>query len=134
MELDITRFFQEACPMDYSASRAELGQNAGKITWNQAIEDAPEYNILPDDAAREAFRDHVKGFGAWGDDEIAAWSDTELSALCMQMVAGDIREMLGVSSNGEWDWTEYEQEAEKGRISGNIYRGDDGRVYYYLGS
>jgi hypothetical protein len=134
MELDITRFFNEACPMDYSASRAELGQDAGKITWNAAVDDAAEYEILPDDKARDAFRDHVRDFGAWDDEEIAAWSNDELNALCMQMVAGDIREMLGVSSSGEWNWTEYEQEAEKGRISSNIYQGDDGRVYYYIGS
>lgn len=64
MELDITRFFNEACPMDYSASVAEIGRDAGKVTWSAAVEDAAEYSILPDEKAREAFRDQVKGFGA----------------------------------------------------------------------
>lgn len=31
------------------------------------------------------------------------------------------------------DWTAYELKAEKGGISGRIQRGDDGRVYYYIG-
>lgn len=133
MELDITRFFTEACPMDYSASAAELGQDAGKITWSAAVEDAAEYSILPDDAARDAFRDHVKGFGAWDDDEIAAWSNDELNALCMQMIAGDIRDVRRDMEPDNWDWTEYYRLSEKGQISGRMCQGDDGRVYYYLG-
>ena len=46
MNIDITTFFTEASPRDYSASAAELGQDAGRITWAHAIEDAPEYDHL----------------------------------------------------------------------------------------
>jgi hypothetical protein len=133
MELDITKFFREAAPMDYSASRAEIGQSAGEDTWRAAREDAEEYDILPTDEAREAFRDHIKGFGAWEPEEIAAFTDTELSALCLQMVAGDMRE-ADLSADADDDaWAEYQKRAERGSLSGRISRGTDGTVYYYLG-
>ena len=45
MELLITRFYNELDdPMHYSASRMELGEDAGKITWNNAAEDATEHS------------------------------------------------------------------------------------------
>lgn len=96
IDIDITRFITEAAPMDYSASVMEIGANAGRDTWRRAVEDAPDYNLLDTDDKRDEFRAHVKGFGAWTDDEIAAWSDVELNALLMQMISGDIR-------NGETD-------------------------------
>jgi hypothetical protein len=61
VELNITKFFNEAAPMDYSASAMELGQDAGLITWSHAVEDAADYNLLPTDEAREAFRQYVRG-------------------------------------------------------------------------
>ncbi|WP_196301891.1 hypothetical protein, partial [Streptococcus pneumoniae] len=69
---------------------------AGRDTWRHAVEDAPDYNLLDTDDKRDEFRAHVKGFGAWSDEEIAAWSDVELNALFMQLISGDIR-------NGETD-------------------------------
>jgi hypothetical protein len=36
MEIDVTRIFREGAPDRYSASRAEIGQDAGRITWNNA--------------------------------------------------------------------------------------------------
>lgn len=37
MEIDITTLARDCDPADYSASRAELGDNAGKITWSNAL-------------------------------------------------------------------------------------------------
>lgn len=111
MEINITKFYREAAPMDYSASIAEIGADAGPATWHAACEDAPDYNLLSTDEARDAFRSHVKGFGAWSDEEIAAWSDVELDALFMQLISGDIR-------NNELD---------------RIFTGTDDLTYYYLG-
>lgn len=34
----------------------------------------------------------------------------------------------------EIDWPEYEVQANAGRISGNISRADDGRIFFYLGN
>lgn len=138
MELDITRFFHEAAPMDYSASIAEIGRNAGPDTWRAACDDAPDYNILDDEEKREAFRAYVGDFGAWTDEEIAAWSDVELNALLLQMIAGDIREAdLDQESP---DWAKYEEGAEQGRYAGNIFggplcvEGSQDKIFYYIGS
>lgn len=123
MEINITRFFTEAAPRDYSASVAEIGSDAAADTWRAAMDDADDYNLLDTDEKRDAFRDHVKGFGAWEDSEIAAWSNQELNALCIQLIAGDIREAEALN----WD-TE--------RCGGRICRpvdSTDGEAYYYLG-
>ncbi len=111
-EINITRFYNEAAPMDYSASIVEIGANAGRDTWRHAMEDAPDYNMLDTDDKREEFRKYVKGFGAWDDAEIAAWSDIELNALLMQLISGDMR-------NGETDC---------------IWSDTDGQIFYSLGN
>ena len=132
MEIDITRFFEECAPRDYSASVAEIGQDAGAVTWAAACEDAPEFALLDTPEKRDAFRDYVRGFGAWTDAELSGWTDTELGALFLQLIAGDIRE-AGLDTAAP-DWAEYEAGAQAGRYSGNLYRGDAGRVYYYVGA
>lgn len=132
MELDITRFFSEAAPRDYSASVAEIGNDAGRVTWRAALDDAGDFNLLPDDDARDAFKEYARGFGAWSADEIAAWSADELNALCMQFIAGDMRDYCDDAAS--WNWDEYEQGAQAGTYSGRLFRGDGGRVYYDIGS
>lgn len=129
MELDITTFYNDADTPDYSASIMEKGRLAGSLTWAAALRDGPEWNLLDTDDKRDAFRAHVKGFGAWSEEEIAAWSPEELNALCVQMIAGDMRE-AGMDGF-DFDWAEYESDDNDNR--GCISRGDDGRVYYYLG-
>jgi hypothetical protein len=132
MEIDISDFFANADPWEYSASQAERGANAGKLTWEAAQRDSQDFGDMLDTAEKlQAMRDHIKGFGAWDDAEIAAMDDTALRALLIQMIAGDIRE--GGLDALEPDWDEYERGAEAGRHSGNIYRADDGRVWYYVG-
>lgn len=131
MEINISRFFAEAAPMDYSASVAEIGADAGRSTWNAAVEDSDDYNMLDSDDKREEFRRYVKGFGAWTEDEIAAWSDRELNALFIQMVSGDMRE-AGLDCDSP-DWEQYERDSEAGRISGRIFKGIDSEIYYYVG-
>jgi len=110
MEIDITDFYRNACPKDYSASVAEIGNNAGAYTWRAACDDSEDYFMLDTDEKRIAFREYVRGFGAWSDDEIAAWSDAELNALFIQFVSGAMR------------YPESE--------CPNIFE-NDGRFYYY---
>ena len=43
MRINVTRFYLEACPKDYSASVAEIGSNAGQDTWNAAVDDAGKF-------------------------------------------------------------------------------------------
>ena len=131
MDINITRFYSEACPRDYSASVAEIGNNAGRDTWRAACDDSSDYLMLDDADKRQAFRDWLKPFGAWDDAEIAAWSDSELNALFLQWIAGDIRECL------EWDvedpWAHYAELSEAGTVSSNLWRDDDtGQVYFSL--
>lgn len=130
MELNITTFVIQAAPMDYSASVAEIGANAGRDTWNAACEDSEDYMILDNEDKRESFRSFVRSSGGWDANEIAAWSDKELNALCIQWIAGDMRETGIEASWTPAQWVEYESD-ENNR--GNIYRGDDGKVYFYCG-
>lgn len=133
MELNITEFFNHARPSYYSASRMELGDDAGRITWANAVDAAgqwPDWLNTEDD--REEFRAYVRTFGAWDDGEIAAWSDEELTALLIQMIAGDIRES-GLQEGTSWE--EYEADAEAGRVSSNLYRVEGtGGIFYHIGS
>lgn len=131
MELEITPMFEAMNPRELSASQAELGANAGAITWGNSLEAGKEFAPLKTDDAREAFRVWVRGSGGWSTEEIAAWSDDELNALFVQWIAGDMRD--GRLDGEEPDWQAYEARAEAGNCASNIYRGDDGRVYFYIG-
>lgn len=137
MEIDITPYFQTAAPRDYSASVAEIGANAGPNTWRAACEDAPDYPFLDTDEKREAFREFVNSSGGWTRDEIAAWTDVELSALFLQWISGDVRELFPdsreVSALTAEDWSRAEESQQTGSAPANIYRGDSGRVYFYAG-
>lgn len=136
-ELDITTFFNDAAPADYSASAVELGQDAGRITWRHACEDSADWPLLQAEEQREQFRRYVKGFGAWSEEEIAGWSDTELNALCIQMVSGDIRELEALCANDDpndderIDFGKAEELAERGTISGRIYPDAGCQHIYY---
>jgi hypothetical protein len=135
MDIDITDFVATEAPMDYSASVAELGHTAGEDTWRAAKERAAEGPRLLDTPDKlQALRDDARDTGAWSAEEIAAWSDDDCEALLIQMISGDMREG-GISADmSDDDWAEYEAEASQGSISGRISRGDDGRIYFYLGS
>lgn len=127
MELNITEFFNNADVFNYSASVAEIGNNAGIATWQNACN--ADFVLLNNDEERDNFRQHVKGFGAWDDEEIAAWNDNELNALCIQFVSGEIRQFEDVSNS---DWEEYERLSEEGQLGG-MFKTDDNQVYIYLG-
>ena len=131
MEINISRFFEGVDASEFSASVAELGQDAGKITWDNARSYANERPLLTSDAELNALRDHMRGFGAWEDDEIAGWDKDECNALLVQLISGDIRE-AGLDTN-EPDWQEYEEGSQAGQYSGRMFCGVDGQIYYYLG-
>lgn len=131
MELNITEVFNAIAPMDYSASVAEIGATAGADTGRAAVDDSPDYMLLDTDEKREALRGHVRGFGDWDEEEIAAWSDVELNALFLQMIAGDMREADLHADMSAEEWQAYQEAA------GNIFGGPlstDGEIYYYLGN
>ncbi len=131
MEINITKFFNEAAPMDYFASVAEIGVNAGRDTWNAAKDDAGFFKMLDTREKLQAFIDHVRGFGAWSDEEMKAWTVRDANAIFIQLVSGDMREAGLHAGMADDDWQEYERDEN---ISYTIYRGIDGEIYYCLGS
>lgn len=128
MEINITQFFHETCPRYYQASVAEIGADAGAATWQAAIDDSTDYMILDTAEKREAFRAFVKSSGDWNAEEIAAWNDTELNALFLQWIAGDIRDSMYLE-NSPIDWAAYEKD-ENERHS--IFKGNDGEIYFCI--
>lgn len=132
MEINITKFFSTANPSSFSASRAELGDDAGNITWNAAKEAVDEHLMLDTSAKVTALRDHMRGFGAWDDEEVDGWTVQECNALLIQLISGDIREAPDLNQE-DWDWEAYEKLAEKGTCGGRMFKGTDGEIYYYLG-
>lgn len=131
MEINITRFFNDASPMDYSASVAEIGRDAGPDTWRAAVEAFDDYVLLTTDEERAAMRAYAKEFGAWTEEAIAAWSDAELNALLIQMVAGDMREAGLTPESTVTDWQAYEDNES---CSHRIFRTVAGNIYFYIGS
>lgn len=132
MELNITKFFNEACPRDYFASVAEIGVTAQADTWRAACDDSNDFMLLDNEEKREAFRHWVKGFGAWDDEEILAWSSVELNALCIQVISGEIREFQELA---EGDWQKWRELCDEGTCSGRLYGGElsvDGQVYFSI--
>lgn len=122
MNINITRFFFNECPRDYSASVAEIGANAGADTWRAALECEPA--MLATEEQLQALRDHVRGFGAWED--IDAWTAQELNALFVQLVSGDMRED-DVSPGVDWE-AYYRRDDTRGTMFES-----DGEVFYSLG-
>lgn len=134
-ELDITDFFNSINPKYYFASRAEIGQNAGRITWENAVDRAAEYDLLDTEKKVDAFKNHIRGFGAWTDAEISAWSHDELNALFIQLISAEMREGNLHAGMSDSEWREYETLVNAGQCSGNIFGGPlstTGRVYYSL--
>ena len=133
MELNITVFFNGAVPFNYSASAAEMGQDAGPSTWRNAVQEAAKSAILDTEEKREAFRTFVRESGGWDDDEIAAWSNDELTALCIQWIAGDMREPVGFelgANSTDADWAAYQAQSEAGNVSGRLFKAEDGDIYW----
>lgn len=132
MHIDITALLKEDL-FRFSHSVAEGGDNAGRNTWNAALEDAKTRRppLLDTPEKIEAFHDWVRDFGAWDDDEIAAWSEDENNALFLQFIAGDVRE-AGADDLGSLDWDEYQKDAEAGRAPSYLYKDESGRIFYDL--
>ena len=113
----------------FAASAAELGPNAGKITWANALENCNLIHLTPQEILEA--KEYIKTWGAWERDEIDNWSEEETKALIVQYAAGDYREAESVAwddTNWGIDWEQYEREAQSGRISGNLFM-HEGKLY-----
>lgn len=135
MEINITRFFKEAGMIDYSASVAKIGRDAGEHTWQSALRDVAEYNLLDNADKLENFADYVVSTGGWTGEEVDDFSNDELQALCIQFVAGWVREAF---PGDRWnltdeDWSDYHARSEEGSVAGVFSRDSDGDIYCYFG-
>lgn len=131
-EIDVTPLFASPGfdPWDCSNSVANLGQNAGVLTWQASRRAASALTLT--EGQKEAFRDWVRSSGGWDDEETAAWADAELTALCVQWIAGDIREGFGDDLRddpAEWDWVEYRHMADNGSVASTLYL-SDGKLFW----
>ena len=117
-------------PWNCFNSIANLGQNARALTW-QASQRAASSLVLTE-GQKEAFRDFVRSSGGWDEEETAAFSDAKLTTLCVQWIAGDIREGFGddlPDDPVEWDWEDYSERAERGSVSPTLYL-HDGKLFW----
>jgi hypothetical protein len=131
MEIDITEFFNSADPFEFSHSRSEGGPNAGPETWQAALREGAESPILTTPEQLDALRGHLRGYGAWSREEVAAWSPAECNALLVQLISGDIREAgLEGQAIEEIDMKAYESFCEN--QGGSLTFSAD-RAFYYLG-
>ena len=123
-EIDVTPLFASPGfdPWNCSNSVANLGPNAWELTWRASQRHASA--LVLTEGQKEAFRDFVRSSSDWTREEIAAWSDAELTTLCVQWIAGDIREGFGddlPDDPAEWGWADYNERAERGSVSSTLY-------------
>ena len=131
-EIDVTPLFASPGfdPWDCFNSTANLGQNAGELTWRASQRAAS--SLVLTEGQKEAFRDFVRSSGGWDDEEIASWTEAELTALCVQWIAGDVREGFGddlPDDPAERDWEDYNERAERGSVSSTLYL-SDGKLFW----
>lgn len=126
LEVDVSRLIREPeCdPVIFSASISEVGKDAGPKTWRAAVGEASNRPLLATDDERRKAKDYFRDFGAWDDDEIDGWSDSEVDALVLQEAAASLREAQSCcpgEGDGGVDWSEYERQSQAGHVSGSVY-------------
>ncbi len=132
MRINVTDFFHGCDPMDYSASAHEIGQDAGTITWQNALRDSAKYALLDGPEALTAMEDYLRATGGWTVTDCDALSVLELNALCLQFVSSDMRE--GKLDAYVPSWDAYYDLASEGAIQGRLSCDDTGAVFYDLGN
>ena len=125
-EFDVSELVESQDCGLLSGSVMELGENAGRITWGNCLELASEIGLVNQDNAEE-IRDYFEGYGAWEREEIDTWSLQELTAICLQEAASNVREFQDSCGSS---WETYYSKAEQGSISGQLYHDETtGRTY-----
>ena len=134
MDINISQYFKnELCASDFSASAMEMGQDVGALTWSYANAEVEATTLLTTFEQFAAFIEHLENMGFDFSEDEKPMNGTELNALFIQLISGDIRESEGLSSS-PIDWELYDKEAEQGQVSSYIFNGTDNEIYYYLGS
>ena len=140
MEIDVTRIVEEMTPLETRAVSggwwgAYPDPDVRKLhAWQEALRLASKHPVLNHREDIAAMRTHLLGDGAWEGEEIADMTAIELTALLVQLIAGDMHEGGLHAESTEEDWAKYEEDGIAGRVPSNLYRADyDGRFYYELG-
>ena len=124
MEINVTKLMAQPTDLaTLSGSVMELGENAGAITWQNALKRADRQPLLQRSQIDKA-RDYFAMFGAWDDKELRSMGHVHINALLIQMVAGDAREYLAAEEANELE--EYNESC-----GGSLYQSDDGTEWFY---
>jgi len=102
IKADVSVMFSAREPWDCSNSQANLGDQAGRLTWECALEVAESADkwLLSDRAeALAAMVEWAHETGAWDEEETSKWSDEDCLALFVQNVASELRDHLGADDN-----------------------------------
>ena len=117
---NVSKMFATIEPCYVSGSRAELGDAAGRITWDNAMNIAgqcPRWLVSPLNDAADESNHWARETGAWDRDEIEAWSTQTSLALFVQNIASELR-MLGSDDLsldecvGRYNATDWDEESE----------------------
>lgn len=96
IKANITRMFETEDPFYCSNNQITLGEDAGRVTWENATKAArnfKEWLTTPVEDAAEAVKSWARDTGAWDDADIEKWSDVETFALFVQLIASELREL-----------------------------------------
>lgn len=131
MEINVTNFINNECPMDYCASVAEIGFNAAQSTWQAAKEAVGEYKAewyRQCNGLRSELESHFSEYGAW--DDLEKWKIDDLFALFVQDVSSAMRELEHYEIE---DYESAKAAWESGDISGRLCPTEQGEWFFYLG-
>jgi hypothetical protein len=129
MELDVTAYVEEVDCSSFSASIAELGRHAAKITWACAMMYVQEDPLVSSEEDLQEARDYFVSTGGWTRDEADEMSDQEVNALLLQFIASAVRQYEDHFDSYE----AYEKAVHEGQVAGDLWRNDDGTWTYYIG-
>jgi hypothetical protein len=142
VRVNVSRMFAGHEPYNVSNSVANLGDHAGRLTWNNATSIAESWRDWLRCGLRDtcdAVRLWARDTGAWSDAEVNAWKPSECLALLAQNVASDMRENGYDDAEDDKAWVRdlrKRQEAEDSDASFHAYRSTKHGVVvdFYLGS
>lgn len=133
LEFDVTPLFADKLDAYMlSNSVANLGDNAGQITWDNALEAATEYPLVTDENREEVIY-WIKQWGAWSEGDLIQWTNQSLSAMVWQFAASDFREHWEdhVSDYQETDFETLEEyDWESIQIPESSIFINDGKFYF----
>ena len=114
MELNVTPLFSHE---EYSAdsicnSIMKLGNNAGQITWANALDLADHIRLIKGETAKKDVIDVLVEYGAWTRSEMNKWTMKELNALVFQIITGDMDEAMYSANIKGWRYMSIAELAE----------------------